>query len=237
MTAKHSYPTADTVWSLVLELSLFVAPVVFGLLFGGSLVFGAFAGTSGGGATGPGTTTPMDQAMGVVLGVGFLGFILLALLLAVLVPVALYLDASALNDLDIEWEPEPVLYAILGFLFSGLATMHYLYKRHQNVVDPDTWEGWWTVVAAFLGVGLVAAVLSVAVPSIGAPVAGIAAILFGLTPVALYQDATYVRSTDSDWRPNPVNYYLAAVFGWFLLLIVPLSLYYLFRRGRSVGLA
>lgn len=236
MTREPSRPAVETTWTTVLEASLFLFPVMAGLLFGGALVVGALVGAPGG-AEGPGAADPVATAMGTVLGVGVLLFLLAAVLLALLVPVALYLDATALNDLDLEWEPEPVLYAVLGFFVSGLATLHYLWKRHRHVVDPDTWDGWWTVVGAFLLVGFAAAVLSVVVPSMAVPVVGLAAMLFGLTPAALYKDAAHVRSTDSDWRPNPVNYYLAAVFGVVLLLVVPVSMYYLFRRSQHVGTA
>lgn len=222
-------------WAAILEASLFVVPVTLGVLYGVAFVA---AGLSGGTAVPgeAGARGPTSTVVSLVLGGGVVLLTGVVLLLAVLVPLALFFDASELNDLDLEWEPEPVLYAVLGFFLSGLVTLHYLWKRHEYVVEPDTWEGWWTVVAGYLVVGAVAIALSAVVPMAGVSVGGVAVLLFGLTPVALYKDAAYVRSTDSDWRPNPVNYYLGAVFGTFLFfLVVPLSIYYLFRRNRHVG--
>ena len=73
----------------------------------------------------------------------FVGFALLGLVLMFVFPIALYLDAKAVSESAIGWDPDPVLYAILGALhffvspIVGLIVgLYYLYRRHEHVGVP-----------------------------------------------------------------------------------------------------
>ncbi|MFB6119980.1 MAG: hypothetical protein ABEJ68_02555 [Halobacteriaceae archaeon] len=69
---------------------------------------------------------------------------LLGMLLALLFPVAIYADAEAVAAANLDWDPDPFLYGLLGVagLFSGGAPvqpvlgLYYLYRRHQHVGTP-----------------------------------------------------------------------------------------------------
>lgn len=71
-------------------------------------------------------------------------FVLVGIVLSLLLPVALYLDAEAVNEANVGWRPDPTLYAIVGVvgLFAqGLpvqpaVAFYYLYKRRQAVGTP-----------------------------------------------------------------------------------------------------
>ena len=70
--------------------------------------------------------------------------LLLGMLLAVFFPVAIYLDAEAVADAGVGWDPDPFLYGLLGAagLFAGGAPvqpvlgLYYLYRRHEHVGTP-----------------------------------------------------------------------------------------------------
>lgn len=164
----------------------------------------------------------------------YLGAVLVGLLLSLAVPVLLYLDAKALGDQPIDWEPSPPLYALVGFFFTGLAVLHYLYVRAEHVVDRVDWAGWWLVV---VGAPVVAILLS----ALGAVLPAGALVGFGvlaLVPVGVYFDTTYVRLQTDAWQPNPVTQYTVAAIAAFFALLLPFYLvYYLYRRHSSVGLA
>ncbi|NHN46126.1 hypothetical protein G9464_00745 [Halostella sp. JP-L12] len=65
-------------------------------------------------------------------------------LLTAAYPVALYLDAGAVADAGVGWDPDPVLYALVGvvgalstaFAFAVPLSAYYLYRRHQHVGVP-----------------------------------------------------------------------------------------------------
>ncbi|MCD2198987.1 hypothetical protein LPA44_03620 [Halobacterium sp. KA-4] len=103
--------------------------------------------------TGMGTMDPgtMEPGMGLPMGVGFgfagvfvLVFVLAAvgLLLSLVFPLAIYYDATAVEDAPGRWNPDPVLYGLLGL--AGLVAqplqvplaVYYLYKRHESVGVP-----------------------------------------------------------------------------------------------------
>jgi hypothetical protein len=98
---------------------------------------------------------------------------------AIVVPVLLYLDAKKLAgyDGDLEWTPSPGLYGLLGFLFTGLAVLDYLYKRQGVIVDREDRSGWWVV--ALAGLALPIAILLVG-SVLGGSSLGFAGIAFGV---------------------------------------------------------
>lgn len=60
-----------------------------------------------------------------------------------MLPVALWFDASAINEAHLEWEPDPVVYALVSLLqfvvtpLVGLVVaLYYLYRRHQTLGVP-----------------------------------------------------------------------------------------------------
>lgn len=223
-----------------LELFMLVPPILsalmgVGLLVVGLLSFGstgaeAAAGTGAAGAgTEPGTGM-MAFAGGIAI--VWLLAIVLGLISIVTVPLFLYLDAKKVADQDLDWEPEPVLYLVLGFFVSGLAVLHYLYKRHEYVIDWVGSEAWWYAALVGVAVGIVAIAGAVINPL----TLGIALIALPLFVIGIYKDSVYVR-LNSDWRPNPVNHFLIALLSG--ILVIPGALYFsyfAYRRHNAIGL-
>lgn len=224
-----------------LELFMLV-PAVFMGLFGLGTVAFFVVGFGGGSSTGPagasaatGTTGAMGGGVSAMLGgvaVVWILLLLFGLLSAVAIPVFLYLDAGKVADQDVEWDPSPVVYAVAGFFLSGLVVWHYLYKRHQYVIDWVGSEAWWylALVGAAIEIGgLVAAGLNP--PFFLLSVIGVPFVALGV-----YKDATYAR-LNSDWRPNPVNHFLAAFFSGIITVVGVLYFgYYAYKRHQSLGL-
>ena len=159
----------------------------------------------------------------------------LGLLLAVAVPVLLYFDAKELGEHELDWTPNPGLYVVLGFLFSGLTVLHYLYKR-QQVVRDDAGDGhWWLLAVGGLVVPVLVMALASATSTFGLlPVATGFALLL---PIGVYKDAEYVRGSVAGWDPNPTMQFTLAYVGVVTVLFsVPYLGYYLYKRYTSVGL-
>ncbi|PSQ23085.1 hypothetical protein BRD01_07310 [Halobacteriales archaeon QS_8_65_32] len=162
---------------------------------------------------------------------------MVGVLSAIVVPVPLYLDAKKLAgyDGDLEWTPSPGLYGLLGFLFTGLAVLDYLYKRQGVIVDREDRSGWWVV--ALAGLALPIAILLVG-SVLGGSSLGFAGIAFGvLFPIGLYKDAGYVRLKSTDWQPNPTAH---LTYGLVTVVFGPLAFlyagYYLYKRHAHVEL-
>jgi hypothetical protein len=74
----------------------------------------------------------------------FLLVALPGLLLSVLFPLAVYLDARAVAEADLEWSPDPALYGLLAvaavlvsaFTLGVPLALYYLYRRHQHLGVP-----------------------------------------------------------------------------------------------------
>ncbi|GGL69752.1 hypothetical protein [Halocalculus aciditolerans] len=102
-----------------------------------------------------------------------------------------------------------------------------------------------TVVEIGLGVLLVGAVAATLVsqgqPPTGALVVAVPYLVFALAvrvifPLAVFRDATAVRDADVEWSPEPWNWALVAVVGFFVPVFdTAVALYYLYRRHRAVG--
>ena len=188
-----------------------------------------------------------DTEAGVLGAVAALSVWYLALLAFVVVswlltPVVLYLDTKKINEADLEWEPNPALYAVLGFFFGYLMKLHHIYKRHQYVVDWVDRDGWWYLVAVgtVLPTALIAGAIAIGLSSgtvVPFLLIGLAILLAVPFPLAIYRDATYVRLNSDGWRPNPGNYINIAVFFFVLAPVVfPITGgYYLIRRHRAIG--
>lgn len=76
--------------------------------------------------------------VGLLVIIGLLSFALIVML-----PVALYLDARAVAAADVDWQPDPFLYGLLGILqlfvtpvIGIVVAAYYLYKRHVHVGVP-----------------------------------------------------------------------------------------------------
>ena len=71
-------------------------------------------------------------------------FALPGLLLSVLFPVAVYVDARAVSEATVDWNPDPTLYGIVAlggvlataFTVSVPMALYYLYRRHEAVGVP-----------------------------------------------------------------------------------------------------
>jgi len=69
---------------------------------------------------------------------------LIGLVLTVMFPIALYVDGAAVRDADYDWDPDPLLYALVAvvgtlfgsFLITGPVALYYLYRRHTAVGVP-----------------------------------------------------------------------------------------------------
>lgn len=86
---------------------------------------------------------------GIAVGLGFLGafgvamlLVAVGMLLSILFPFAIYVDAEAVERAGGDWQPDPALYGLLGLagviaqpLQVPLA-VYYLYKRHESVGRP-----------------------------------------------------------------------------------------------------
>ncbi len=91
----------------------------------------------------PGTFTPLVGIALVLLVGGAAVYALAGLVLTIGLPVALYLDAKSIADSTLAWDPDPVLYGLVGVLnflaapFVGVAiAAYYLYRRRQHVGTP-----------------------------------------------------------------------------------------------------
>lgn len=216
----------NTIWCRVLEYVLFSFPIIVGLVIGimGMSMTRAAAPPSVG-------LSPFSMIAGAALAL----LIPFGLLLVVAVPVLLYKDASIVSEADIGWEPSPVLHAVGGFLFTGLAVMNYLYYRYSYLPISVDREQWWYAVAASALFGVLAAA-SFALDISGGALMLLTALSAAILPIAIYRDAGFVHGSGSEWVPNPINYYL----GTFLVGAIPglsvlVSSYYLFKRYRHVG--
>jgi len=114
-----------------------VTPVYFVVsvvLFGG-VVFAFVAGAAAGG---------LPAAVGFGIAAVVLFFVLPGILLTVMFPLAIYLDALEVADAELEWRPDAVLYglvAVVGVLATAFTVsvplaIYYLYQRHRYVGVP-----------------------------------------------------------------------------------------------------
>jgi hypothetical protein len=182
------------------------------------------------------TSAALGGVGSLLAGGMLLGLLLLGVLLAIVVPVLLFLDARKLAgyDGDLEWTPSPGLYGVLGFFFSGLAALDYLYKRQNVVIDREARSNWWAVaiVGAVLPTVMWAAGLAFGLFALGFLGTAIAVLL----PIGVYKDATYARLETADWQPNPTAH---PTYGVLAAVLGPLALvytgYYLYKRHSHVG--
>lgn len=79
----------------------------------------------------------------LVGGMMFLAVTLTILVIFVLLPLALYLDARAIRQTDVDWDPDPVVYALLAALqfvvtpvIGLVVALYYLYRRHEVIGVP-----------------------------------------------------------------------------------------------------
>lgn len=91
---------------------------------------------------GPGMSMPIRLFMLLFMLLVF-GVLVLSFVVFVMLPVALYMDARQVSRAEIDWEPDPVLYGVLGLLqfivtpiVGIVVALYYLYKRHEEVGVP-----------------------------------------------------------------------------------------------------
>jgi len=125
-------------WYAVAAVPLYVLVGIVGGVFAFVLFLFGIAIDVGGG---------MGVATGLVvvlLALGVIGYTLAGLALSVLFPVGIYLDAKAVTASDSSWEPDAVLYLLVGaasvvlsaFTLSAVVALYYLYRRNQAVGVP-----------------------------------------------------------------------------------------------------
>lgn len=115
---EQAYPPLDIVgsrwWYWI------VAYLVVSVLFVPIVIIAALAFVTPAVVVGPGEPTvgvPL-QVLVLVFTLLIFGFAILSLAVFVMLPVALYMDARQVARANIDWEPDPVLYAILALLKS-----------------------------------------------------------------------------------------------------------------------
>lgn len=92
------------------------------------------------GVGGVGALLTVLEAVSLDLATAFFGPLVLLIGLAilcrfVLLPVAFYRDAAAVSEADVDWNPNGVLYATVGYVFALPAVALYLYRRHDRTGD------------------------------------------------------------------------------------------------------
>lgn len=210
---------------------LLLLPVALCGFFGVGIIFMGFSESEAG-----------VMAAMAAFGIGYLVLVALGVVSWLVTPVVLYLDTKKINDADLEWEPNPALYAVLGFFFGYLMKLHHIYKRHQYVVDWVERDWWWYLIAVGTVLPTVLLAVTLIVGTGSGPIfpfllIGLAILLAVPFPLAIYRDATYVRLNSGGWRPNPGNYINIAVLFFVLAPIVfPITGgYYLIRRHLAIG--
>lgn len=223
MSSETSVPVVESKWSTALEYEVFGIPAMIGIacLLALSIFTRSFDGTN-----------PFAKLVVALWIVGLFGGFVLSTLIA----VSLYFDAKKVRDADVRWDPSPVIYGIGGFFLSGLVALHYLYKRYEHTAASSAWDNWWYGVVACLTIVVVAIVASALQVPITIGTLGTLFVSAGILPIVIYKDAVHVRGSDSDWLPNPVNYFVA-ILASSVLLVVPamVSGYYLYKRHKHVG--
>jgi hypothetical protein len=118
--------------------------------------------------------------------VGLIGLtVVAALLRLVVLPVALYRDATLLGRRDeVAWSPSRRFYLLAGAIFATGTCLYYLYKRGRHVGNPRIplgsalvrYEGqsvasnWWLMATLAVGVGTITGGLSSLVSPLPVPV-------------------------------------------------------------------
>lgn len=81
-------------------------------------------------------------AIALLVGIGGI-YVLLGLVLTLMLPVALYVDASEITASEADWAPDPILYGLVGLLnflaapvVGIIVAIYYLYRRHERVGMP-----------------------------------------------------------------------------------------------------
>lgn len=197
-----NYRSVDSKWLRPLEYVLFGTAAIYGLVALLFLLVPALG--IAGGASG----------LALVTGVGTLVLLPVGFVAAVVVAIAVHKDGERVRAADLEWTPSAVLYPVLGFLFSGLAAIDYLYKRHKYTASSTASSSWWYGVVGLLALVAVSTAISVVTPLVGGE---LSAVLAAGLPICLYKDCGYVQGVTDGWQPNPVTYFAGA---WVALLVV-----------------
>lgn len=125
-------------WYWVAAVPIYVAAgILAGIVAGLLFLLGIAVDIGGGMGIATGIVT-----VGVV--VGSIGYGLVGLVLAVLFPLGIYNDATAIEASTARWEPDPVLYLLVAaasvlftaFSVSAVVALYYLYRRHEAVGTP-----------------------------------------------------------------------------------------------------
>lgn len=152
---------------------------------------------------------------------------------------SIHFDSQRVRSADVGWDPSSDRVLRWGLFLLPVVGIYYLYKRHQYVED-QAGRGWWSWVAAASGVVPILLYSTAAVSAwtehwtLVVLCLGAGLVVSTLFPVAIYQDATYVRRNSAGWKPNPAVYLGVALLSVFLLFFpVPfVGGYYLYCRHR-----
>jgi hypothetical protein len=115
----------------------FLVTLVGGAIAAGLFLFAGLLDVAGLGGLASFSTFLVFGAVASLFGIS-------GLVVAVLFPVATYVDARAIETLDGEWTPDPVLWGLLAvvavlvtnFVVSVPLSLYYLYRRHEALGTP-----------------------------------------------------------------------------------------------------
>ncbi|GAB3666865.1 hypothetical protein [Halopiger thermotolerans] len=208
-----NHRSIDSKWLRPLEYVLFGTAAIYGF-FALLLLLAPAVGIAGG-----------VGGLALVTGVGMLVLVPVGFVAAVVVAIAVHKDGERVRAADLEWTPSAVLYPILGFVFSGLAAVDYLYKRHEYTASSPASSSWWYGVVGLLALVAIGTAIAAVAPSVGGE---LSTVLAAGLPICLYKDCGYVRSVADGWQPNPVTYFAGAwvaLLAVFLFPLIGLSMY------------
>lgn len=198
----------------------------------------------------PAEGDPPSAVLSDPTAVGALGVVAVLLAIRLLVlPVALWKDATRLQDADVDWTPSRPFYMAVGALWASFGCAYYLYKRARYTGRPripisderlyfigqPVPSNWQFIVvfglATELFVLIPEAILQFASSPVVqafaiAPVLALLAGRFVFLPIAFYKDSKRVNETDADWRPRTWFY---VTFGYVFAFFV--GIYYVAKRS------
>lgn len=98
-------------------------------------------------STGAARSAPRPSLIVTVVALIFVVIVLVVILLSivasVVLPIALYFDARAVAQAAVGWEPDPVIYGLLGLapylttpLVGIIVAIYYLFRRREHVGVP-----------------------------------------------------------------------------------------------------
>lgn len=79
----------------------------------------------------------------LVFSAGFV-YVIAGLILSVMSPIGIYMDAKEIEESSVPWDPDPILYLVVsagaviftGAMLNVVIALYYLYRRHEEIGVP-----------------------------------------------------------------------------------------------------